>query len=190
VESTEALIAWHTLSEEPRLVCNRAGDLIWTNAAARDFAKHNLAEEPGNSDSLLIWRTALASGLFSRILATAVTCPAGKARSIVLDRVPDNGRVIIKVVPLAGDSEAPIGVTIPAPQKLSPERCADLQTTFGLSGAELRVLGYLVDGKTLFEAAEGLATSIFTARTHLRNIYQKLRVKNREAMFYLLSPLL
>jgi DNA-binding CsgD family transcriptional regulator len=190
MESSEALVAWHALCAEPRLICDRAGDIVWTNAAARDFAKRTLKGDSSNKDPVEMWRETMDGGLFLRILATAVTCPVGKARSVTLSGDISSRHIIVKVIPLAGDSEAPIGITVPLDQSLSPERCADIQAIYGLSGAELRVLSYLIDGKTLFEAADGTDTSIYTARTHLRNIYQKLRVSNREAMFHVLSPLL
>jgi DNA-binding CsgD family transcriptional regulator len=190
MESSEALVAWHALCAEPRLICDRAGDIIWSNAAARDFAKRTLKSDVANKDPVDLWRETMDSGLFLRILATAVTCPVGKARSVTLDGGTLSRHIIVKVIPLAGDSEAPIGITVPQDQRLSAERCADIQSIYGLSGAELRVLAYLIEGKTLFEAADGTETSIYTARTHLRNIYQKLRVSNREAMFHVLSPLL
>jgi DNA-binding CsgD family transcriptional regulator len=190
MEPIDALIAWHGLSEEPRLVIGRNGGLLWTNAAARDFAKKNLTREANITDPELRWQEELDAGLFERVLAISVTCPAGKTRSLIHGKTSEEGSMIVKVIPLAGDSEAPIGVVIPLRKKLSSEHCLDLQVTFGLSGAELRVLRYLVGGETLAEAAKGLKTSIFTVRTHLRNIYQKLQVKSREAMFHLLSPLL
>jgi DNA-binding CsgD family transcriptional regulator len=111
-------------------------------------------------------------------------------RSVHFDQNEPDQPIILKVIPLAGDSEAPIGITVPLNQRLSPEVCSDLKVIYGLSGAELRILSDLVDGKTLSASAVTSGTSVYTVRTHLRNIYQKLRVSNREAMFNLLAPYL
>jgi DNA-binding CsgD family transcriptional regulator len=132
----------------------------------------------------------MTTGLFSHILKVAVTCPPGKMRSVSYDQARPNKVIFFKVIPLASDSEAPIGITVPLNQKLTPESAADLRAIYGLSGAELRILSDLIDGKTVTDSAQSTNTSVFTARTHLRNIYQKLRVSTREAMFNLLAPLL
>ncbi|MFY7761129.1 helix-turn-helix transcriptional regulator [Aquidulcibacter sp.] len=190
MDSSEALVAWHAIAEEPRLVCNREGEVVWTNAAARDYARKNLARGDSAEDPHTIWRSMMASGLFTQILNRAVTCPVGKMRSVHFDLNDPESPIILKVIPLAADSEAPIGITIPLEHKLSPEVGSDLKAIYGLSGAELRILADLVAGKTLSTSAMTSGTSIYTVRTHLRNIYQKLRVSNREAMFNLLAPYL
>jgi len=60
--------------------------------------------------------------------------------------------------------------------------------TAELSKREQEVLSYLVKGLSYKEIADKLYLSVETVRTHLRNIYEKLHVRNRsEAMLKYLS---
>jgi len=57
------------------------------------------------------------------------------------------------------------------------------QPSAELSKREQEILSYLSKGHTYKEIAEELYISVETVRTHLRNIYEKLHVRNRaEAM--------
>lgn len=54
----------------------------------------------------------------------------------------------------------------------------------GLTAAECRVLKGLLNGRAAQDLAEDLAISSETVRTHIRRIYAKLGVSNREQLFY------
>lgn len=60
---------------------------------------------------------------------------------------------------------------------------ADINAAFGLTRSEARLLHYLLGGRTVDEAAVDLSISVQTARTHVRRIYVKLGVSNREQLF-------
>jgi DNA-binding CsgD family transcriptional regulator len=60
---------------------------------------------------------------------------------------------------------------------------ADINAALGLTRSEARLLHYLLDGRTVDEAAVDLTISVQTARTHVRRIYAKLGVSNREQLF-------
>ena len=49
----------------------------------------------------------------------------------------------------------------------------------GLTNRELEVLSSLAAGRTNKEIARELGVSANTVKDHVRNLYQKLRVKNR-----------
>ncbi|HEY9553182.1 MAG TPA: helix-turn-helix transcriptional regulator [Allosphingosinicella sp.] len=59
---------------------------------------------------------------------------------------------------------------------------ADLGSAFQLTRGEIRVLLQLADGLSAAQAAEQLCVSTETVRTHIRNLYAKLAVKNREGL--------
>jgi len=65
---------------------------------------------------------------------------------------------------------------------------ADISAGLGLTRSEARLLHYLLDGRTVDEAAIDLAISVQTARTHVRRIYAKLGVSNREQLFATALP--
>ena len=58
-------------------------------------------------------------------------------------------------------------------------RMATPHADYGLSDREREILQRLVDGLTKHEIADGLALSVHTVDSHVRNIYGKLHVDNR-----------
>ncbi len=60
-----------------------------------------------------------------------------------------------------------------------------LDSAFGLTAGERRVMMRLVDGDTLPAIAKSLGVSVETIRTHVRNIYGKTEVSSRAELFSL-----
>ena len=67
-------------------------------------------------------------------------------------------------------------------------RLLGVDEAFRLTGAEARVLKLLIRGKTAQGIAGHLDISVDTVRTHIRNLYTKLGVSSREALFMRLRP--
>ena len=67
-------------------------------------------------------------------------------------------------------------------------RYADLDKVFRLTASEHRILMLMLDGLTADELSQRLGSSLDTVRTHIRNIYGKLKVTSREGMFSRLRP--
>lgn len=65
---------------------------------------------------------------------------------------------------------------------------ADVGAALGLTRSETRLLHHLIDGLTVDQAAVDLTISVQTARTHVRRIYAKLGVGNREQLFATALP--
>jgi DNA-binding CsgD family transcriptional regulator len=65
---------------------------------------------------------------------------------------------------------------------------ADIGLHLRLTPSETRILRSLVDGSTVEQTANQLAVSIQTVRTHVRRIYAKLGVNNREQLFAMVLP--
>lgn len=65
---------------------------------------------------------------------------------------------------------------------------ADLGAHLSLTPSETRILRSLLDGSSVDETAVQLSISIQTARTHVRRIYAKLDVSNREQLFAVALP--
>jgi LuxR family maltose regulon positive regulatory protein len=67
--------------------------------------------------------------------------------------------------------------------KQTPVRMGEPETSRELveplSGREIEVLKYIADGRTNQEIAQELILSLYTVKSHARNIYSKLGVKNR-----------
>jgi LuxR family maltose regulon positive regulatory protein len=110
--------------------------------------------------------------------ALALAAPEGYLRSFL-----DQGESMIQLLYRA------------ASQGIYPEFCNRLLSSFSsstkstaisqndllepLSSREVEVLTYIADGDTNQEIAQALHLSLFTVKSHARNIYGKLGVKNR-----------
>lgn len=65
-----------------------------------------------------------------------------------------------------------------------------LKSAYGLTGAEIRLAGRLVNGDGLEEAAHGLGVSINTTKTQLAHIYDKTHTRNRAKLVKLLITMM
>ncbi|HLL58488.1 MAG TPA: helix-turn-helix transcriptional regulator [Allosphingosinicella sp.] len=63
-----------------------------------------------------------------------------------------------------------------------------MDKVFRLTASEHRILMLMLDGLTADELSQRLGSSLDTVRTHIRNIYGKLKVTSREGMFSRLRP--
>lgn len=82
--------------------------------------------------------------------------------------------------PLPATEEAPGEATL-----VIPPRCRWLASTYGLTERETDVLALLLDGRSVPYIQETLHVSANTAKTHIRHIYQKLDVHNRQDLITL-----
>lgn len=66
-----------------------------------------------------------------------------------------------------------------------PPRCRWLASSYSLTERETDVLALLLDGRSVPYIQETLHVSANTAKTHIRHIYQKLDVHNRQDLITL-----
>lgn len=85
-------------------------------------------------------------------------------------------RLLWEVVPVEGDQAAPDAVTCKA---------ALLADAFGLTQREQEVLALLLKGRSIPYIKETLYISANTAKTHVRHIYQKTGVHERQELITL-----
>ena len=67
-------------------------------------------------------------------------------------------------------------------KQLTDERLAAAASIYGLTPAQLRLAGLIVDGHSLVEAARVLRASQNTARTHLRRMFERTGVRSQAAL--------
>lgn len=65
---------------------------------------------------------------------------------------------------------------------------SDIGANLRLTPSETRILRSLLDGMSVDQTAGQLSVSVQTARTHVRRIYAKLKVSNREQLFAVVLP--
>lgn len=181
LNSLEALLVWYEVVEEPRLICNRDGEVVWINSAARTYAERELYPNKHTATWRGVWQATLAAGLFTQILEGASKAQPNGTIKIQFD-TPASKLTEVRILPFSSELNDLIGITIPPGQPFNQGSCQELKATFGLTKTECRILGDVLDGKSPSDTAEDSGTSIFTVRTHIRNIYRKLNVNNRGSL--------
>lgn len=108
----------------------------------------------------------------------------------------DGGHTMLTAVPLPlegaahWDQTAPLAlVLVTEPGESRPHGRQLLTQMFGLTPAEVRLLGPLLAGNTLREACDGLGISMPTGRTQLSAVFDKLGVRRQADLIRLLGRL-
>jgi DNA-binding CsgD family transcriptional regulator len=142
--------------------------------------------------------TARTTAELRRLIAHAASRPpacdeAATGEHFVIPRGPDRLPLISVAYPgrvahggADGRSEPMAIVLIKDPQINSAHSLTDFIKVYGITNAEARLLGFLSNGQGLFEAANELAISKNTARTHMRNIYAKVGTHRQSDLVRLL----
>jgi DNA-binding CsgD family transcriptional regulator len=99
--------------------------------------------------------------------------------------------VVARVLPLAGGEVEPAAVVAvfinPAVDDAASARA--VSAAFGLTPAETRVLGRVLSGSSVAEAAAGLGVAASTARTHLDSIFAKTGVSRQYQLLRLAAQI-
>lgn len=134
--------------------------------------------------------------------AVAQACLAGIGRSVsagaeILVRRRDGDDILLLVIPLPPDTK-PTGPTEPLAAVLAGEHPASpeipaqvVQTIYGLTQAEARVLLALLKGQSLPEIAKGSGVSINTVRTQTKSVFAKTGARRQSDLVarVLLNPI-
>lgn len=98
----------------------------------------------------------------------------------------DDARVLLR------NAQPPIPVSTPSPEKTIEERLAQWEDALHFTAREKEIAVLLVQGRTQPRIAEMLGISENTVGTHVRHIYQKTEVHDRQQFidlaFYVISP--
>ena len=62
------------------------------------------------------------------------------------------------------------------------QRLDTAKTLYGMSKAQVRLAGYIVDGLDMQQAADSIGISVNTARTHLQRMFDKTKVHSQTAL--------
>ena len=178
------------------LLVSRSGLVRLRNHAADDL----LGQRDGIClrSGYLAGATARTTAELRRLIAGAASRPPGcdEATSgdhFVIPRGPDRLPLISVAYPgrvadggADGRSEPMAVVLIKDPQVDSAQSLSDFIKVYGITKAEARLLGFLSNGRGLFEAAKELAITRNTARTHMRSIYAKVGTHRQSDLVRLL----
>lgn len=178
-----ALEAWANQEPVVRLIIGPDQALHWANNAAQAFLAAQRAV--GIAQGKLVFSHEANRTSFRALIAKAATGPA----AAILDCDAPLGRIVATAAVLPMDGAALLGVTLRTPRAATIQTTL-LQSAFGLTKTECEVIGLLLQGLMAEEAARRMRITVVTTRTHIRNLYTKLNVSSREALFSRLLPYL
>lgn len=175
------LLRWADLEGRPRILVRTDGELLWSNTTAD--AAIEAAQDVRAIDGRFGLVNSAEHESFLKFLAEA-------PGSISAWCTPQaNGDVLIFRawrIDLA-DEEA-VGLVFHTTGGDYVPRWADFGRSLGLTAAEHRIALRLLDGVRIEAVAKDMGITPATARTHVRNLYQKLAIGSREALFRRLAP--
>lgn len=172
---------WADLEARPRVILGLDLELIWSNTAADE------AMADGSEVALVDGRLRLADPRETESLRAFVAESTGTVSAWCATRGDGRG-VLFRAWRIEVDDRVCVGIVFhPAGERYLPQ-WADFSRVFGLTGSEFRVALRLLDGLQIEAVASAVGITVGTARIHVRNLYGKLNVNSREAMFRLLAP--
>lgn len=180
-------LKWLALDTHARLIVNQDMRICWTN----DEAARELARRRDMESNTGVLRT-VNRGLQRQLQEFVRACTSTLA-SWNLPRSDGDGHLIIRAQRLSGDAYhvaagCTYGLLFFGTGSEFEARYANLDKVFHLTASEHRVLLAMIGGHDATAAAAVLDVSIETVRSHIRNIYSKIGVASREALFFKLRP--
>jgi DNA-binding CsgD family transcriptional regulator len=179
-----ALEVWANKEPVARFIMDTDLVLCWANSAAADLLASQ-QDGVGAIQGKLIFFDEANQASFLALVNQESSSPA----TTILDCGTPLGRVVVAVIKLSVDHRPLVGVTLRLPHAVTMMPGL-LRSAFGLTKTECELISLLLRGQTAEEAAVQMRISVVTARTHIRNLYAKLNVSSREAMFSRLLPYL
>lgn len=165
-----ALTAWLSDEPRPRMIIAPDMKLIWSSRSAISLGMtSDLFSIQG--DRLLPLNKQF-SDLFTQRAADPdswrlVTGADGRHNMIWTTDIVTQAGNFTGIVLLSGDRGCPNA----------------LANDFGLTRTETKVSGLFLNGHSTKEVAESMGVAVDTVKTHLKHVYEKLSVRNREQFF-------
>lgn len=168
---------WFDLEQAARLIVDDTLVILAANARATRILTNSTSLSQRDGRIVLRHR-----GTGSELLDLVGEMPEGAVRSRIISA--HNGDAVLVRAQLLNFNPTPIvGLWLRDLGEEIELDCADLEPLFGLTRTEQAVLVKLMMGMSSQEIARALTKSVLTVRTHIKRIYLKLHVSNREQMF-------
>lgn len=160
------------LDGKVRVIVDRFGHVLAGPGGVLSRSEHH-----GKQDVPRLRRQAAAGGgATARLLAVR-----GEETEIaVFDSDQGNGPILVRAAAV-DDDHVCLVLTVPGRNGSPPIR--ELQSLFGLTDCEARIVMDLMDGCAPQTIAERRSNSIHTIRAHIRECHRKIGVNTREELF-------
>lgn len=183
-ESLAAALALYWIEHDlmPRVIVGDDLAILWGNVAGRSLLAQRRDLEERNGILSTVDRSKQSE------LARFVTSSEVATSCWALKRSDGDGHLLFRAQRIDWRGGGMFGVGFFGSGSEFHVRYADVDTVFGLTPAEHRVLLDMLEGADAVRLSEIHRVSIETIRTHIRNIYAKLQVRSREGLFHRLRP--
>ena len=173
--------AWAEQFSVPTVLLCLDGRILWVNGAAERMLSEGVLFARQGGQMICVDK-AQAHGFQNFLTSLGGTPDAWVATKA------DDSHVVVRGEALRPNGEAPAAALMIYPTDSSDRYVwGDLRKVFNLTKSELVVVKLLVNGDPADEIAEQLSVSVETVRTHIRRLYSKLGVSNRERLFGIIS---
>lgn len=177
----DLLQRWGDAEIRPMVVLGPNLELLWSNSAGGEAVAQGVDVTVEAGRFQLVNTAEMPA--FLRVLATAsdktsAWCSIGA----------DGDALVFRVSRVEVGGHVATGVVFHNTGPRYAPQWADFSSVFGLTAAEFKIARRLLDGLQIEAIAVELNIASGTARIHVRNLYGKLEVNSREAMFRLLLP--
>ena len=178
----EAALDWIGRDRKPHVLLSGELKYLWGNAAA--IASLTTKQDLELRGSVLTSPEEHEEGILANFIL------AGDAFSVlVLPRTGPAGALIVTSQRIDLSANHAFGVTFHRADRDYAPVFADFRAAYGLTKAEEQLVLRLLQGFDLQSVAAAQSVAMATARTHLKNIYAKLKVNSRERLFDKLARL-
>jgi DNA-binding CsgD family transcriptional regulator len=175
------------------MICDADGRLLHANSAAQEMMdngwpirSHNgslRASDSSRTDALLkALRQVVSEALLLDPASVSVDLPLASSQS-------QRGVAIVTLRPLPVQRDCLIALYVTIPLRGEDAEICGFAECFDLTPAEVRTLAQLVRGHSVAEAAQRLAISQNTVKTHLRSIFLKTGSSRQQQLMGLVADL-
>jgi DNA-binding CsgD family transcriptional regulator len=182
-ENRDIVFDWVTRERKARLIFDRSMRLLWANAAAHEMLLHGahiaLGDEGvvARSDDLRIKiEQAMRARIEESLFVIEHSDDIGSDLLVRLERLRDDGAKAYFGLQLIRHAPSPGGWS------------EILAAHFQLTPKQTEVLTRMISGLTSEDIAKAMRISVETVRTHVRDVYAKMRVSSREELFMRVRP--
>lgn len=179
---TAAALAWIDLDSRCRLITRRNLQMVWINSVAETSLAANGPLEMSDG------RVMAANAAQQHTLLDALATVDQQPRSCILKSRDDTEVFALTLQRVTGGADPLVGLSFTSGGHLCETGGQALRDAFQLTRAETRVLILMLNGNMAREVSAALDVGLETVRTHIRQIYAKMGVKSREAMFRRVLP--
>ena len=177
---TRAALAWLEGDGRPTTIVDGSLAILWTNRSAGILLdeRNEIEEREGH--------LAPTDPNHHAGLQRLISGVERDARTFCIPQVEGGGHLLIRGRRIQSGDNLLFGLSMTRTN--APPGYHELDTAFGLTKAEHRVLLAMASGKEADRLTREIGVSIDTIRTHIRNIYAKLDVNSRESLFAKVQP--